>query len=174
MDIKRNVFLTLSYLYQGLMIYTGWLIFNGSVGETIGGFVISNLFSLCMSMIFILVSCIGKSNIPDLLDICPFTFGIFTHKRKRIYYSDLGYFYTRNKNDNRTVIVSKQGYITSQVLTEVGYNGSIEKLRTDIKSELDIIYKDELEKVKRKKELASWDGYIDVKSKRDDIINKII
>ena len=175
MDVKRKVFLGLSYSYLISLIYTGFLMFSGSIGETIGGFVISYLLGVCFSIIVLLLSFIGKSNTPDVFDVCPFTFGYLTHKRKRIYYADLGYFYMRSKNDsNKTIVVSKQGYLISKVLIEVDYNGSIDELRSEIKSNLDYLYKDELERIKRKKELNGWDGYIDIQSKRDDKINQVI
>lgn len=36
------------------------------------------------------------------------------------------------------------------------------------------IYQDELKESRKKQMIKDWDGYIDITSKRDDVINKII
>jgi len=106
----------------------------------------------------------------------PFLFWPFTLRRKKIYYSDLGYFYISFKNGE--VNVYKQTPLMSHFLFNVSFGGDVDGLRVAIKNHLDDIYHRELEQMRNKRELKNslkkWDGYIDIKSKRDDKLNQIL
>jgi hypothetical protein len=99
---------------------------------------------------------------------------IFTLGRKKIYYSDLGYFYMSIKKDGSMVSIHKQGIFVSHKLFEIYYNNDVEKLRSSIKAHLDSTYREKLEKKKIKDRLKQWDGYIDTTSKRDDKLNQLL
>jgi len=103
-----------------------------------------------------------------------FTFFFFFLKNKRIYYSDLGYFYIRTNRKGDEVCVYKQGYFFYDKLFEVHHNKDIKTLSIDIKCRLDYMYKEELERLKVKKAIKDWDGYLDLPSKRDDKLNQLI
>jgi len=106
----------------------------------------------------------------------PFLFWPFALRRKKIYYSDLGYFYISFKDGE--VNVYKQTPLMSHFLFNVSFGGDVDGLRVAIKNHLDDIYHRELEQIRNKKELKNslkkWDGYIDIKSKRDDKLNQIL
>jgi hypothetical protein len=105
-----------------------------------------------------------------------FFFWPFALGRKRVYYSDLGYFYISFKNGE--VNVYKQTPLMSHFLFNVSFGGDVDGLRVAIKNHLDDIYHRELEQIRNKRELKNslkkWDGYIDLKSKRDDKLNQIL
>jgi hypothetical protein len=132
------------------------------------------LIGLVMTMINVMIS--DDNNIPDIGDIIPFMWIPLALKQKKIYYSDLGYFFITVKyNTVNTVTVHKQGYFFRTKLFDIYFRGDdVDKLRMDIKSELEVIYKKELEKKRRKNIIKNWDGYIDTVSKRDDKINQIL
>ena len=119
---------------------------------------------------------VSNGNLPDLGDDIPSFFWFLTLGRKKVYYSDLGYFYVSIKGDY--VKVFKQGYFMSHYLFSVWYDGDIESLRLEMKKELDFLYEEELRKTRHKKfkkdKLYLWDGYIDIVSKRDDKISKLL
>jgi len=106
----------------------------------------------------------------------PFFFWPFKLRRKKIYYSDLGYFYISFKDGE--VNVYKQTPLMSHFLFNVSFGGDVDGLRVAIKNHLDDIYHRELEQIRNKRELKNslkkWDGYIDIKSKRDDKLNQIL
>ena len=66
----------------------------------------------------------------------------------------------------------------SHFLFHVYFNGDVNRLRSDIKKHLDDIYSKELREKRHNKELKDnlkkWDGYIDIKSKRDDKLDKLL
>ena len=105
-----------------------------------------------------------------------FFFWPFALRRKRVYYSDLGYFYISFKNGE--VNVYKQTPLMSHFLFNVSFGGDVDGLRVAIKNHLDDIYHRELEAMRNKRELKNslkkWDGYIDLKSKRDDKLDKLL
>jgi hypothetical protein len=106
----------------------------------------------------------------------PFLFWPFALRRKKVYYSDLGYFYISLKDGD--VNVYKQTSLMSHFLFNVSFGGDVNRLRSDIKKHLDDIYSKELKEKRHNKELKDnlkkWDGYIDIKSKRDDKLNQIL
>jgi hypothetical protein len=106
----------------------------------------------------------------------PFLFWPFALRRKKVYYSDLGYFYISFKDGE--VNVYKQTPLMSHFLFNVSFGGDVNRLRVAIKNHLDDIYHRELEQMRNKRELKNslkkWDGYIDLKSKRDDKLDKLL
>ena len=124
-----------------------------------------------MFSIFIWVL-ISEKSLPDIDGVCFFLLGILLFNQKRIYYSDLGFFYMSGKSNRLTIW--KQGFFHSEKLFEVHYGGDIEYIRTQIKSELEKIFQDEIFENQRRKTLKDWNGCIDKKSERDDKLNKIL
>jgi len=174
--MKRFIFLSLGVL--STILPTIILIMMGrSVGDiiliTMTTYMVYVLVSILMVLIWVFVS---NGNLPDVGDDIPSFFWFLTLDRKRIYYSDLGYFYVSIKGDY--VRVQKQGFLLSHYLFNVWYGGDIELLRSSIKSELDSLYKKELAEARSKKlrgdNLKAWDGYIDIVSKRDDKIKRLL
>jgi len=151
------------------------------MGRSVGDII---LLTMTTYMVYVLVSIlmvltwvfVSNGNLPDVGDDIPSFFWFLTLGRKKVYYSDLGYFYVSIKGDY--VRVQKQGFLLSHYLFEVSYDGDIESLRLDIKKELDFLYEEELRKTRHKKfkkdKLDLWDGYIDIVSKRDDKLSKLL
>ena len=135
----------------------------------LGYFVVSLLWVLFYGMI-------TEGEPPNPTYNIPFFFWPFALRRKKIYYSDLGYFYISFKNGE--VNVYKQTPLMSHFLFNVSFGGDVDGLRVAIKNHLDDIYHRELEQMRNKRELKNslkkWDGYIDIKSKRDDKLNQIL
>jgi len=174
--MKRFIFLSLGVL--STILPTIILIMMGrSVGDiiliTMTTYMVYVLVSILMVLIWVFVS---NGNLPDVGDDIPSFFWFLTLGRKKVYYSDLGYFYVSIKGYN--VSVHKQGFLLSHYLFEVWYDGDIELLRSSIKRELDSLYAKELAEARSKKlkgdNLKAWDGYIDIVSKRDDKIKRLL
>lgn len=174
--MRRFIFLLLGVL--STILPTIILIMMGrSVGDII-------LLTMTIYLVYVLISIvmvltwgfISNGDLPDPGYDIPFFFWFLTLGRKKVYYSDLGYFYVSIKGNN--VSVHKQGLVLSHYLFEVSYDGDIESLRLSIKKELDFLYEEELRKTRHKKfkkdKLDLWDGYIDIVSKRDDKISKLL
>jgi hypothetical protein len=132
------------------------------------------LIYLVISLIALVIDGLVTSDFKDPDGLVPFMLFFFFIKDKRIYYSDLGYFYIRPNNNGDKVYLYKQGYFFYSKIGSVYYNGNTESLSKEIKSELDTIYKKELERIRVKKSIKDWDGYLDLPSKRDDKLNQLI
>ena len=174
--MRRFIFLSLGVLSTLLPPIMSIMV-GHSVGNVIGITFVTYMLYVVLCIIWILTyGFVSKGDLPDVGDVTPFLAWLFTLDRKRIYYSDLGYFYVSIKGDY--VRVHKQGLFMSHYLFNVWYGGDIELLRDSIKSELDSLYKKELEEVRSKRlksdNLKAWDGYIDIVSKRDDKLNQIL
>ena len=174
--MRRFIFLLLGVL--STILPTIILIMMGrSVGDiillTMNIYLVYVLVSILMVLTWVFVS---NGNLPDVGDDIPLFFWFLTLGRKRVYYSDLGYFYVSIKGDY--VSVHKQGFLLSHYLFNVWYGGDIESLRVGIKSELDSLYAKELAEARSKKlkkdSLKVWDGYIDIVSKRDDKLKDLL
>ena len=177
--MRRFIFLSLGVLSTLLPTIIS-IMMGRSVGDiillTVTTYMVYVLVSILIVLIWVFVS---NGSLPDvgddIHDIPPF-FWFLTLGRKRIYYSDLGYFYVSIKGDY--VSVHKQGFLLSHYLFNVWYGGDIESLRSSIKSELDSLYAKELVEARSKKlkkdNLRSWDGYIDIVSKRDDKLKDLL
>jgi hypothetical protein len=165
--IKRNFYLTLMWLWNIMFFSTTFYLSSLHIGF----FFLSLIIQFLLVLIFFVINLIIDDN-TELDTYCPFMIGFFTLFRKKIYYSDLGYFWIRQKGNE--IIVSKQDWFFTKSLFSIYIGGNIESIKNEIKSELQEIYKKELEEKKKKEIIQKWDGYLDIASKRDDIINKII
>ena len=174
--MKRFIFLLLGVLSTILPPIMA-IMNDRTVPDIIGITLVTYCVWALISIIWILIwGLVGNGELPDLGDDIPFFGWVFIMKCKRIYYSDLGYFYLSIKGDY--VSVHKQGFFMSHYLFNVEYDGNIESLKISIKRNLDRIYAKELEKSKKSKlkrdNLKSWDGYIDIVSKRDGKIKELL
>ncbi len=170
MDNKRIVYITLSILFLCANPIASILIYNTiTIPGLIFGILVQTIIILLSQLVAMWFS---NAYSPSIDENCTFLAGIITLNRKRIYYSDLGYFYTRMSGDN--IIVSKQGFFNSKKLFEVGFYGDIESLRFRIKENLDNIYSSEVEINRRKKSFNDWNGSIDKASDRDQKLNQIL
>jgi hypothetical protein len=170
MDIKRIFFITSSFLFLMLPVLIGSL-YTPLLASIFTSFLFSFLFYILFHMLGITYFILIKPEVFDIFDYCFPFFGILLLNQKRIYYSDLGYFYL---SGTKTLTIWEQNFFYSKKLGYIWYNGDVDKLRTEIKSKLDTIYEKELEELKKKKSLKDWNGYIDKKSERDDKLNKIL
>jgi len=132
------------------------------------------LIYLLISMLVLVINWLVTGNTKSPNELVPFMFFFFFINNKRIYYSDLGYFYIRPNNNGDKVYLYKQGYFFYSKIGLHYYNGNTESLSKEIKSELDKIYKKELERIRVKKSIKDWNGYLDLPSKRDDKLNQLI
>lgn len=171
MDIKRNIFLILSTIALILPFVVTSLSDKSFRQIDLGFFAyifVPIIFYLFYLLVHLFVTLI-HDNFPD--GRCLFLLGVLLFRQKRIYYSDLGYFYLSGKE---TITIWKQGFFSSKNLFDVHYNGNLDNLRIQIKSELEEIYKKELEEKRRFKTLKDWNGCIDKQSERDDKLNRIL
>lgn len=173
---KRYIYNTLGILsfIVPLIILINSEFTNGKVWGIIGVMVIIYLVYAVISLILMLVYFMIGGDTKDPDGFVLFTFFFFFLKNKRIYYSDLGYFYIRINRKGDQVRVYKQGYFFYDKLFEVHHNKNIETLSIDIKSRLDYMYREELERLKVKKAIKDWDGYLDLPSKRGGKIDQLL
>jgi hypothetical protein len=174
MDFKRKVFILFS-LVAFIVPFPVTYFYSLNNLSFVAYFLVPLLFYLCyglIQMISVLIYALtSESGLPDLDEYCSFLFGPFLFNQKRIYYSDLGYFYMSGKS---RLTIWKQGYFVSHKLFDVYYGGDIEAVRQEIKVELERIFQRELEENQRRKRLKDWNGYIDKKSERDDKLNQLL
>ena len=174
MDFKRKIFILLSLV---ALIAPFPLVYFYPLNNL--GFVAYFLVLILFYLFYVLIQMISvfiyavtsESGLPDIDEYCSFLLGTLLFNQKRIYYSDLGYFYMSGKSK---LTIWKQGYFVSHRLFNVYYGGDIEAVRQEIKSELERIFERELEENQRRKLLKDWNGYIDKKSERDDKLNQIL
>jgi len=167
---KRIFYLTLMWLWNIMFLSTTFYLSTDIESVTIF-FTVMIAFVLFFYLISLVIFGVRDVDVdPDTY--CYFFIGFLTLFRKKIYYSDLGYFWIRQSGN--LIIVSKQSWFFTKALFTVYNNGDIESIKNSIKKKLEDIYKEELEEKRKKKLIQGWDGYIDIVSKRDDIINKII
>ena len=91
------------------------------------------------------------------------------------YYSDLGYFWIRKSY--KQVYLYEQNLLVMYKIGEVRWDRNIEHLKTEIKNELEEVYKVQLS-LKRERDLEKkiwqdWDGSVDKKSERDNKLNEL-
>jgi hypothetical protein len=173
MDFKRIVFNSLGILSLLMVLILPYsLVGKANVVslflEPILGILIYVLLNMVSAPIF---AKLLNVSFPDLDEFILFLFSPFFFFHKRIYYADLGYFYI---SGSETITVRKIEYLYTRTLFEVNYNGDVEKLRLDIKSKLDSIYAEELDKKRKVKKLKDWNGYLDKQSERDDKLKQIL
>ena len=178
MDFKRKIFILLSLVALIVPFPVTYFCPLNHLGFA-AYFLVPILFYLFYVLIQ-MISVLGRhciyvltseSGPPDVDEYCSFLLGTLLFNQKRIYYSELGYFYMSGKSK---LTIWKQGYFVSHRLFNVYYGGDIEAVRQEIKSELERIFERELEENQRRKLLKDWNGYIDKKSERDDKLNQIL
>lgn len=170
--IKRYIYNTLGIL-SFIVPLTIYIYINNGIGLTIIPTLVITYLLYFVSSLFILIGGI-MGDIKDPDGLVPFFFFFFFLKNKKIYYSDLGYFYLRSNKRGDEVYVYKQGYFLYEKISEVYYDGNTESLSKSIKYKLDRIYSEELERIRSKKAIKDWDGYLDLPSKRDDKLDQIL
>ena len=100
-------------------------------------------------------------------------------KKKWIYHSDLGHYLCIITTDKIKLYEPK--YLYMKEIYDDYYSGTVEDISKNIKRHLDNRYKSLLVDIQQDKEykerinkINKWDGYLDVQSRRDDKINKIL
>ena len=111
-----------------------------------------------------------------LQDFISVPFGFLTFRFKRIYFADLGYFWIRRSDS--TIYIYKQSLLYMISIGEVYYySDDIDKLKSEIKKTLVVVYAERLNDKRKKDHINSlynnWDGCVDVKSERDDKLDKL-
>ena len=92
-------------------------------------------------------------------------------KLKKVYHSQLGYFYIDCdfKKDESTLYEQ-----TPFNLIEIDKIYGLDFLSEEIKDILDKRYKDKIDYETKKNKVKNWDGFLDVEGKRDQKIDQII
>lgn len=172
--MNRFIYITLgliSLLAPPILFITGI-----SPGEVFLSYMVYVVISIFWVILDGIIRYGGPQNPGEFI---PFFFVLFTLNRKKIHYSSLKNIYVSNSVSEGLckAKVYKQGPLVSEFLFEV-YYGDLNTLKSNIKSELDIIYKKEIEKNNRIKEvktfLKGWNGYLDKQSERDSKLNDIL
>ena len=171
---KRTIFLLLSIT---TLISTPILIYKFGPTKSLWDIIPISILAYLLLFIVHLLSIALTAIKGDgyIFDHITFIFGVINIRLKRIYYSDLGYFYISIPNGSGELVdIYRQNYLYSKKLTSFFYKGDVNDLRNEIKSKLDSIYEVELKKKREKNLIKSWDGYIDIQSKRDDKLNQLL
>lgn len=174
MDFKRKIFILLSLVAFIVPFPLVYFYSPDNLGLS-AYFLVPVLFYLCYGLIqmvsVFIYALTSESGLPDVDEYCSFLLGTILFNQKRIYYSDLGYFYMSGKS---RLTIWKQGYFVSHRLFDVYYGGDIEAVRQEIKVRLEKIFESELQENQRRKRLKDWNGNIDKKSERDDKLNQLL
>lgn len=159
-------------------------IFNFFLGNEIEGYILVPILFYLIYIVLHLGTLIVMSafsdRVPDFTDYHFIFTGLLTIRYKRIYYSELGYFYLSDFDsasdfiDVRTMEIYEQGFLHMKKVTNVAYDGDLESLKRNIKSKLQDHYKEQIKRQKRKAEIDNWSGCVDKQSERDDKLNKIL
>ncbi len=170
----KGIFLTVTGLVTGLNFYLAYIFImssvQGSIYMTPLTFIIVYLFGIIFQLILgLILMMLDKVESPT--DIILPNFGFILFKMKKIYYSELGYFWTLKIKDRIYVYKITPFYLKK--LFDTNFYGDIERLRLNIKTELEEIYAEELKRKKIKDSYKNWNGYIDLKSERDDKLNEL-
>jgi hypothetical protein len=171
--IKRKIYKTLSIVTIIINLYLSYLIASLThEGLTLTPVVLIIVY-LVESLLQVFISLFLMGNkIKEPTDLIFTNLGFLTFRFKRIYYSDLGYFWCWRKSDNK-VIVYKQSYFYMKKLFNIRYNGDTDVLGIRIKDELEEIYTEELKKKRESDSFKNWNGYIDTVIERDGKLNDL-
>jgi hypothetical protein len=172
--IKRKIYKSLTIVTIIVNIFLSYLIVSLTHREKItipAVFILVYLMELILQLFIglILMMCEKVSEPTDL--VFP-NLGFLTFRFKRIYYSDLGYFWCWKKSDNR-VIIYKQSYFYMKKLFSIFYYGDNNQFAKKVKKELEEIYKEELNKKRQSDSFKNWNGYIDKVSEIDAKLNDL-
>jgi hypothetical protein len=94
-------------------------------------------------------------------------------KLKKVYHSDLGYFYIEYDIKGEKTTLYEQKIFTQVKISEIG-SIDPEYISKRIKSDLDDRYQSKLEAEQKRKKIENWDGFLDIQGKRDQKIDQII
>jgi hypothetical protein len=126
--IKRKIYKTLSIVTIIINLYLSYLIASLTHEGLILTPVILIIVYLVESLLQVFISLFLMGNkIKEPTDLIFTNLGFLTFRFKRIYYSDLGYFWCWRKSDNK-VIVYKQSYFYMKKLFNIRYNGDTDVL----------------------------------------------
>ena len=171
---KRIIFILLTILSQiGIVSFVCNYPSSGEL--TIGSFIGSMLIVNLLAMLFLLVvsmSFMIFDVIDTPLDIISPIHGYATFGFKKIYYSELGYFWMFKFKNTISVYEQKSFYMIR--IYEIHFDGDIEKLKKSIKYFIEQKYHVELAS-KRKLDnfYKDWDGCLDDASSRDLKLNNL-
>ncbi len=176
--MKRKIYLLLNTITSIGIIYLANLLAKNTgtpIGATIGFSILLLLSCAIISLLTLIVAAITNTidtdNFNNPTDLILPPFGLFTIGFKKIYYSDLGYFWCFKKGNSITIY--EQKLFTLIKITKVDYYGDIESLRKGIKREIESIYEIKLRDKNINDKFKNWDGYVDTQSKRDDKLDKL-
>ena len=169
----RTIFLTMTGLFTGINIWLAYIFAMRSPQglwmiplTLITVYGVEILIQLLLGLILMMLE-----KVENPTDIILANFGFITFRWKKIYYSELGYFWTIKIKDS--VYVYKQHSLYLKKLFDTSFYGDIELLRARIKKELEEIYAVELTKKRIQDTYKNWNGYIDLKSERDGKLNDL-
>ena len=177
--MKRKIYLILNVLIFIGTIYLANLMARDTstpIGATIGFSILLLLVGVVIGLLATIIAAMtdminSNSFSGSPLDILTPPFGLFTIGFKKIYYSDLGYFWCYKKGNSITIYEQKLFALIK--ISKVDYYGDIESLRNRIKREIESIYEIKLRDKNISDKFKNWDGYIDKKSERDDKLEKL-
>jgi hypothetical protein len=179
--LKRGFYLTLSTVFL-FSIFSGIFITFFSVipNKSIGSFIGILLLSLVVCFLAFVILALIENKIRDY-DYMSFMGGIlFISKRNKfVFHNELGYFICIVQEDRITVHDQKLFYMKD--IVNIQNTGTSEQIARKIKNGMDKEYKSRVEEIQEKKrikaqldEVAKWDGFLDVESRRDEKIKKLI
>lgn len=169
----RTLYLTISTLILvgsfAIPIY-----FTGGVGFPFG--LMFYCFYVLITLVVTFISLHRGTTEGNVGDVIISPFGFLTFGFKRVYYSDLGYFWIR-KSSSGQVHLYEQKLFAMYKIGEAWWGNDIESLKSEIKKELEETYKEKLEQKRQrdweKKIWKDWDGSVDKKSERDNKLNEL-
>lgn len=148
--------------------------FAGAVAIPLG--LILYCFYVLITLVVTFISLHRGTTEGNVGDVIISPFGFLTFGFKRVYYSDLGHFWIR-KSSSGQVNLYEQKLFAMYKIGEAFWGNDIESLKSQIKRELEEVYKEKLEQ-KRQRDLEKkiwkeWDGAVDKKSERDNKLNEL-
>lgn len=172
--LKRRVFLLSTILSQCLILWFCYEfpITNGdpNVGNVISTFIVSSLILAVVVMIMGFgLMIVDKIEQPS--DLITANIGYLAFRFKRIYYSELGYFWSFKFKDK--IYVYKQGYFHLILLFSVDFSDNITSVAAEVKRNLEYHLKEDIRKKKVNDTYKNWNGFVDVQSERDGKLNDI-
>ena len=144
---------------------------GATIGFTLLLLLVEVAITLISTVIGVISNLINSNNISSPSDLITPPFGLLTLGFKKIYYSDLGYFWCYKRGNSVTIYEQKLLCVIR--ICKVDYYGDIESLRNRIKGEIESIYEVKLREKHNSNNFKNWDGYIDKKSERDDKLEKL-
>ena len=181
--MRRYTFITLSTFYAltflfvvSMFIKKAYITMND---HSVTGFFMLVLFGFLVILLSLLITAVFS--FPALEGFFLFPLGVLTFfNYKRIYHSEMGIFYMtvdtiKDKYSEITKItVYEQSFLYCKEKFEIEHKGDMNVSRILIEDKLNEMYKKKLERLRIENSAKNWDGYLDKKSKRDDILNRLV